>query len=80
MAKSEPREYRAMISDEGGGVVRGRIPAPLVREMGARAGDYMIFHSDGAGKVSLSVSRRKKAGQKSTAAVKSKAGKAGKKR
>ncbi|MBC7911164.1 MAG: hypothetical protein H7Y30_11720 [Pyrinomonadaceae bacterium] len=61
MAKSEPREYRAMISDEGG-IVRGRIPSPLVRDMGARAGDYMVFRSDGTGKVTMSVLRSRKSG------------------
>lgn len=60
MAKAEPREYRAMISDEGG-VVRGRIPSTLVRDMGARAGDYMVFRSDGSGNVSMKLSRIKAA-------------------
>ncbi len=59
MAKSESREYRAMISDEGG-VVRGRIPSTLVRDMGARAGDYMVFRRDDAGNVSLNLSRARK--------------------
>ena len=59
MAKSESREYRAMISDEGG-VVRGRIPSTLVRDMGARAGDYMVFRTDAAGNVSLNLSRGRK--------------------
>lgn len=60
MTKGESREYRAMISDEGG-VVRGRIPSTLVRDMGARAGDYMVFRSDGSGNVSLNLSRGRKA-------------------
>ncbi len=74
MAKSEPREYRAMISDEGG-IVRGRIPSPLVRDMGARAGDYMVFRSDGTGQVTMSVLRsrsgRKTGGSTKVKAVKS---------
>jgi hypothetical protein len=59
-----------MISDEGG-VVRGRIPSTLVRDMGARAGDYMIFRSDGSGAVTMKLSRIKAAGRKA------KSGKAG---
>jgi hypothetical protein len=62
MAKPEPREYRAMISDEGG-VVRGRIPSTLVRDMGARAGDYMVFRSDASGAVTMKLSRTKAAGR-----------------
>jgi hypothetical protein len=69
MAKSEPREYRAMISDEGG-IVRGRIPSPLVRDMGARAGDYMIFRSDGAGQVTMSVLRSRSGGRKTGGSTK----------
>lgn len=60
MAKGISREYRAMISDEGG-VVRGRIPSTLVRDMGARAGDYMVFRTDGEGNVILQLSRGRKA-------------------
>ena len=63
MAKPEPREYRAMISDEGG-VVRGRIPSTLVRDMGARAGDYMVFRSDATGSVTMRLSRMKAAGRR----------------
>jgi hypothetical protein len=66
MSKNEPREYRAMISDEGT-VVRGRIPSTLVRDLGARPGDYFIFRSDGAGNVSLSLSRGRTSGKKSAA-------------
>jgi hypothetical protein len=58
MAKKEPAEYRAMISDEGG-VVRGRIPAPLVRDLGAKDGDYLVFNHDGSGNVSVKLSRGK---------------------
>ncbi len=63
MAKPEPREYRAMISDEGG-VVRGRIPSTLVRDMGARAGDYMVFRSDGTGSVTMKLARMRAAGRR----------------
>jgi hypothetical protein len=69
MAKSEPREYRAMISDEGG-IVRGRIPSPLVRDMGARAGDYMIFRNDGTGRVTMSVLRSRSGSRKTGGSAK----------
>ncbi len=77
MSKSEPREYRAMISDEGD-VVRGRIPSTLVRDMGARAGDYLVFRSDGAGHISVSLSRGKASGRKSTGSARGAKGKAAK--
>ncbi len=67
MAKGEPREYRAMVSDEGG-VVRGRIPSTLVRDMGANAGDYMVFRSDGAGHVSVKLSRGRAAAKRAKGA------------
>lgn len=58
MAKREPVDYRARIADDSG-VVRGKIPSPLVRDMGARPGDYMIFSLDSSGKCSVKVSRSK---------------------
>ena len=56
MAKREPAEYKARITDDSG-VIRGKIPSPLVRELGGRPGDYVIFSSDGGGKVTVSLSR-----------------------
>ena len=67
MPKGEPREYRAMVSDEGG-VVRGRIPSTLVRDMGANAGDYLVFRSDGAGNVSVRLSRASAASKRARSA------------
>ncbi|HKQ52442.1 MAG TPA: hypothetical protein VJT74_08745 [Pyrinomonadaceae bacterium] len=58
MAKREAADYRARIADDSG-VVRGKIPSPLVREMGARPGDYMVFSMDSAGKVTVKLSRSK---------------------
>lgn len=83
MGKTEPREYKVLISDEGGGVVRGRIPAPLARDMGARAGDYLVFRSDGAGNVTVSLARTRGSGTKQAGgakSAKSKAAAKGKKR
>jgi hypothetical protein len=64
MAKREPVDYRARIADDSG-VVRGKIPSPLVREMGARPGDYMVFSLDSSGKVTVRVSRSKGGAKKS---------------
>jgi len=64
MAKREPAEYRARLSNDAG-VIRGKIPSPLVRELGGRPGDYMVFRSDGAGHVTASVSRSKGTAKKS---------------
>jgi hypothetical protein len=64
MAKREPGEYRARIADDSG-VIRGKIPSPLVREMGARPGDYMVFSMDSSGGVTVKVSRSKGGTKKS---------------
>lgn len=41
------------------GVIRGKIPAPLVRMMGAKDGDYVVFRIGKDGKVSLNLARSK---------------------
>jgi hypothetical protein len=64
MAKKEPTEYRAKLTDDAG-VIRGKIPSPLVKELGGRPGDYMVFRSDGSGKVSVSLSRSRGGTKKS---------------
>lgn len=51
-------EYAARIQDDSG-TVRGKIPSPLVREMGARPGDYMVFRIDASGNVTVSLSRNR---------------------
>lgn len=64
MAKREPTEYRAKLTDDAG-VIRGKIPSPLVKELGGRPGDYMVFRSDGYGKVTVSLSRSRGGTKKS---------------
>ena len=64
MGKREAADYRARIADDSG-VVRGKIPSPLVREMGARPGDYMIFSLDSSGKCAVRVARSKGGAKKS---------------
>jgi hypothetical protein len=76
MAKTEPAEYRARLANDAG-VIRGKIPSPLVREMGGRPGDYMVFRLDGAGRVTASISRSKGGAKKSGKGSKRKAKKSG---
>jgi hypothetical protein len=75
MSKREPTEYRARLADDAG-VVRGKIPSPLVREMGGRPGDYMVFRLD-AGRCTVTVSRLKGGAKKSGKSSSSKAKKSG---
>ena len=58
-------EYRARVTDDNG-LTRGRVPCPLLSEMGARPGDYLTFRLDESNKVVMTLSRSKqKAGKKS---------------
>ncbi|GEM_PF-2886182 len=65
MAKKDA-EFRALLSEDNN-VTRGRIPAPFVKALGGKAGDYMVFKIEG-GKVSVSISKAKAA--KATKATK----------
>lgn len=67
-SKKGPAEFRALLSEDAN-VVRGRIPAPLVKLLGGKAGDYMVFKYEG-GKATVSVSRAKKPAAKKAAAKK----------
>jgi hypothetical protein len=54
-------EYRAKVTDDNG-LKRGRVPCPLLNDIGARRGDYLIFRQEDSGKVVMELSRlRKKA-------------------
>jgi hypothetical protein len=66
MAKREPAEYRAKVTDDAG-IFRGKVPSPLIRELGGRPGDYMVFHYDGAGKVLMTIARTRGSGAKAAA-------------
>jgi len=44
---------------EYNGVMRGKIPTPLVRMMSARPGDYMVFSIDKKGRVTVELLRAK---------------------
>jgi hypothetical protein len=64
MAKKEPAEYQAKVTNDSG-ILRGKIPSPLVRDLGAREGDYIVFRSDAAGRVMVSLSRSRGGAKKS---------------
>lgn len=54
-------EYRAKVTDDTG-LVRGRVPCPLLRDIGARPGDRLVFRLGDSNKVVMRLSRvRKKA-------------------
>lgn len=59
MGKTVKTHYQAKVINDNG-LTRGKVPAPLLRQMGARAGDYMMFRLRGAGKVEMRLSRSKK--------------------
>lgn len=79
MTKRELTEYRAKVTNDAG-IFRGKVPSPLIRELGARPGDYMVFHYDGAGNVAMSVSRSKGGGKASSKGQKARASKTTKRR
>jgi hypothetical protein len=74
MTRRESNEYQARVTDDAG-ILRGKIPSPLVRELGARAGDYIVFRRDNAGRVTVSLAR----GGRTTAAKGTGRGRAAKK-
>jgi hypothetical protein len=74
MAKREAAEYRAKLTNDAG-VIRGKIPSPLVRVLGGRPGDYVVFNSDGGGSVTVSLSRSRGGAKKAAKGGKKKSGK-----
>jgi hypothetical protein len=66
MTRRGANEYQARVTNDAG-ILRGKIPSPLVRELGARAGDYIVFRRDDTGRVTVSLSRTRGATAKSTA-------------
>lgn len=63
MTRREANEYQARVTNDAG-ILRGKIPSPLVRELGARAGDYIVFRRDDTGRVTVSLSRARGASAK----------------
>jgi hypothetical protein len=56
-------EYRAKVTDDSG-LTRGRVPCPLLHELRARPGDYLIFRLDDSGKIAMRLSHAKKEASK----------------
>jgi hypothetical protein len=63
MTKKETGQYQAKVADDNG-IVRGKIPSPLLRVMGARPGNYVVFNWDGEN-ATMHVVRSKGAGKSS---------------
>jgi hypothetical protein len=53
---SDATEFQAKLADDNG-LTRGKIPAPLLRQMGARPGDYIKFRLDTSGEAVMHLSR-----------------------
>lgn len=63
MSKRSEAEYRAKVIEDNG-LTRGRVPSPLLRVMGARPGDYMVFRLTSSGEAVMRVARSKGAGKR----------------
>lgn len=74
MTRRGANEYQAKVTDDAG-ILRGKIPSPLVRELGARAGDYIVFRRDDAGRVNVTLARAARGGGGSTKKSAKKSGK-----
>jgi hypothetical protein len=61
MARQAARleEYRAKVSDDNG-IVRAKVPAPLLRDMKARAGSYLTFRLNDSGEAIMRGQRKLK--------------------
>jgi hypothetical protein len=62
MTRRGANEYQAKVTNDAG-ILRGKIPSPLVRELGARAGDYITFRRDDTGRVTVGLARAKGTGK-----------------
>jgi hypothetical protein len=65
MTRRGANEYQARVTDDAG-ILRGKIPSPLVRELGGRAGDYIVFRRDGTGPFTVSLARTRRTAAKSS--------------
>ena len=63
---SDATKFQARISLDNE-MVRGKIPSPLLRQMGARPGNYMIFSLSSTGEATMRLSRSRGAGKSSKA-------------
>jgi len=44
--KRSVSEHQAKVIDDGG-IIRSRVPSPLLQTLGARPGDHVVFRHDG---------------------------------
>ena len=58
-------EYQSKVTKDTG-LARGRVPAPLLKDMGARPGDRLIFRVDESGKAVMSLARASRKPAKKT--------------
>lgn len=56
MGKAVKLEHQAKVTNDNG-IPRAKVPIPLLKMMGARPEDYLIFRFTPAGKVTVQVSR-----------------------
>ncbi len=61
--KNRKSEYRAKVTDDSG-LIRGRVPVPLLKVLGARRGDRITFRLDDSNNVTMHVSRSRKKSSK----------------
>ena len=56
-------EYRAKITNDNG-LTRGRVPCPLLQEIGARPGNHLIFRLTDSNQVTMSIERTRNKSKK----------------
>ena len=56
--RTDKSEYRSTVIDDNG-LTRGRVPSTLLRMMGARPGDDLIFRPANRSKAVMHISRSK---------------------
>ncbi|HEX8844958.1 MAG TPA: hypothetical protein VF791_09960 [Pyrinomonadaceae bacterium] len=59
MKQKDETEYQAKVMDDSG-LTRGRVPYPILKALGARAGDFMVFRMADSDKAIMRVSHSKK--------------------
>jgi hypothetical protein len=52
-------EYQSKVTNDMG-LTRGRVPCPLLKDMGARPGDRLVFRVDDSGKAEMRLLRVRK--------------------
>jgi hypothetical protein len=56
-------EYQAKIAEDNG-IVRAKVPSPLLRDMKAKPGSYLTFRLNDSGEAIMKVSKAKKTRKK----------------